>query len=112
MNLKVVKESRLEQPDIGYFKGKSPSTIEPMVKFKKVSMRKGKKSVVELFGELVQHEGSSDVKVLLPIMETTELGMVLKVKSGDFFMGKMQVQLSNPRKVIYEDVVMFDVKFI
>ena len=110
MNLRVIKEGSLVQSDIGYFTDIVPSTIRPMVKFKKVSLRAGKKKVSEFFGELVHLDDSSDIKVLLPLLDTAEFGIPHKVKHGDFFMGKQQIMLSNPKRLAYQDVVICDIE--
>lgn len=110
MILRRLTDDDLVKKHIGYFRGaneKYADCVTKQVKFKRVYLSKGDKSTFEFYGELVTFNNETDIKVLVPV-DIIERSEPLKVVSGDFFMGKQQVNLSNPRMLTYRDAILMD----
>ncbi len=113
MQLRTLSENELEKPNIGYFTNtfNYRDYFKPHVKFKRVSFRRGKKRVTEFYGELVYLESDRDIKVLVPLSETTNGNRdCWEPKNGDFFMANIPIKFSNPRKLTYRNLVLCDLE--
>lgn len=94
----------------GSFKTDQKNDIRPMVKMKVISKKKGKKKVVEFYGEIVEYNGEH--RLLIPSAEVASIGgkpsteepqnwrekeaSCVTVKDVDIFMGRIPIVLEKP----------------
>lgn len=85
------------------FKGGS-WRIRPMIKFRKVSFKQGKKSVSEFYGELVEFENNG-ICLMLPAQEVVSFGCSNKNNANDTY---EQLSLDEVGNLIWEEKPVFD----
>lgn len=116
MELRIIKESELDLN----LKGRHPFgfiTVRgihylPTVKVKKITIKRNKKTKEEFYGELVNLENYEGIKLLVPLEQTTEYGQELRLKRGKYFLGKYEISLSNPRKLLNKNVILYDIEYL
>ncbi len=85
------------------FKGGSWN-IKPMIKFRKVSFKQGKKSISEFYGELVEFENKG-IWLMLPAQEVVSFGYPNKKKMNDTY---EQLALDAEGNLIWKEESVFD----
>lgn len=85
------------------FKGGSWS-IRPMIKFRKVSLKNGKKSISEFYGELVEFENKG-IWLMLPAQEVVSFGYPNKKTMNDTY---EQLALDVEGNLIWKEESVFD----